>query len=37
MSIEVVMDKIYIVTSGEYSDYHIDAVFSGIPRRTKLC
>ena len=22
------MDKVYIVTSGEYSDYHIDAVFS---------
>lgn len=24
----MIMEKVYIVTSGEYSDYHIDAVFS---------
>lgn len=26
------MEKVYIVTSGDYSDYHIDAVFSTIEK-----
>lgn len=28
----MIMEKVYIVTSGEYSDYHIDAVFSTIEK-----
>jgi len=31
------MDKVWIVTSGEYSDYHINAVFSTEYKATKYC
>lgn len=30
------MDKVYIVTAGEYSDYHIVAVFSD-PKQAEFC
>lgn len=31
------MNKVYIVTSGDYSDYHIDAVFSTKQGAEKYC
>ena len=31
------MSKVYIVTSGEYSDYHIDAVFTTREKAEQFC
>ena len=31
------MSKVYIVTSGEYSDYHIDAVFTEREKAEQYC
>lgn len=31
------MDKVFIVTSGEYSDYHIEAVFSTREQAERWC
>ena len=31
------MSKIYVITSGNYSDYGIDAIFDNIEMAKKFC